>query len=347
MRIEKEINQVFVKAPFIFEKRKKTVEVSHDDVLVRIKSCGICGSDIQRAKNGAIEFTHVGHEIAGTVEAIGENINRFKKGDLVVAENHTLCGVCESCKNGMPAFCKNIKTYYGQEGGMADYILVHNSMLYPYNSLTFEEAVMAEPLTVALDIVKACDIQLNSTVAVFGAGTIGLLILQLVKQMGAKNIMLVDSSLKDPQSSFRLNTGKSLGADKIIGYEDDDFIDFVEDEYPEGFDRVIITSPPATIRGAIKIAKFGGIIGLIGIVYGPDSIVSFDMNEFHFKRLQLRCIHPTPNLYFPLALNLLNNKKVTVDKIITHRIDFENYRDAFDIVQNKKQHAIKIIINMK
>ena len=311
---------------------------------MKIKICGICGTDFHFTKNGAPDYVPLGHEISGIVEETGSNVTRLKPGDKVIAENHTFCGVCESCKNGQPFYCRNMRYYYELEAGLADYIVLHHSMFITYNDLSFEEASIAEPLTVALDLVKAVEIPLNSDVAVFGAGTIGLFICQIVKLLGARSIVLVDSSIKDKQSRFRMETGKKLGVDHIIGFNDPDFYDFINKTYPSGLDRVIITAPPQTINGAIKITKFGAFIGLIGIVFDEKRMVTFDMNEFHFKRLQLRCIHAIPNLYFPLALDLIKNKSIKTDELITHKLKFNDYKKAFEILGDKNQNAIKVLI---
>ena len=97
----KEIKQVFVKSPYIFELRKKTIKkLEENEVLLKIKTIGICGTDVNIAKEGAPDFTPLGHEISGTVEEVGANVTKYRLGDKVVAENHTMCGVCSSCKNG-------------------------------------------------------------------------------------------------------------------------------------------------------------------------------------------------------------------------------------------------------
>ncbi len=339
-----ETRQLFTKSPFNFEIRKKMLQPGLDDVLVKVKACGICGTDYHFAKDGAGDFIPLGHEVSGIVEKVGDNVTRFKPGDNVVAENHTLCGVCEKCKDGLSVHCRNIKTYQGVEAGLADYILLHHTMLNKFTGLNFTEASMAEPLTVALDIVEATDIPLNSSVAIFGAGTIGLLILQVVKLLGASDILLVDKSLDDKSSRYKLELGKKLGASDIAGYDSPDFYDVIKDKYPDGLDRVIITSPPNTLEGAINISKFGGVIGLIGVVFGKDRLVSFDMNEFHFKRLELRCIHAIPNLRFPMALDLIKRKKIDVNSLITHKVNFEDYEQAFNIFKDAQAESVKIVV---
>lgn len=346
MSTTKETRQVFTKSPFNFEVREKKLTAGIDDVLVKVKACGICGTDYHFAKDGAEDFIPLGHEVAGVVEEVGSNVKRFKSGDMVVAENHTLCGVCKYCKDGLPEHCSNMKSYQGFEAGLADYLLVHHSMLNGFTGLSFVEASMAEPLTVALDIVEATDIPLNSSVAIFGAGTIGLMIMQVVKLSGASNILLVDKSMDDPKCRHKLELGKKIGADEIIGYNSPDFLDFIKAKYPNGLDRVIITSPPNTLEGAIAISKFGGIIGLIGVVFGKDRFVSFDMNEFHFKRLELRCIHAIPNLRFPLALDLIKEKKIDVNSLITHQVNFADYKKVFDILNDDKIESVKITVVM-
>lgn len=340
------IRQVYVKSPYIFKIQKKPFKkLEKDEVLIKIKACGLCGTDNYIAKHGAADFIPLGHEIAGLVEEVGQNVENYKPGDKVTAENHTMCGVCSSCKNGYPIYCKNMRIYYEIEAGLADYIVLHHSMLNPFDGLSYNDASLAEPLTVALDLAESTDIPLHSNVAVFGTGAIAFLTVQLVKSMGAKSVILMGSGYNKKRSLFKKSVGEKLGVDFYIDFNDANFSKKVKEKYPEGVDRILITSPPKTFLNAVEIANFGAIIGLVGIVYDEERNVSFDMNEFHFKRLQLRCPNPLPNLMFPLALDMLKSGKIKTKDIITHQFKFDDYKEAFDLFKDPNQEVIKIIVN--
>jgi threonine dehydrogenase-like Zn-dependent dehydrogenase len=339
------IRQVHVKSPYDFKIVEKPFKgLGKDEVLMRIRACGLCGTDNYIAKNGASDWMPLGHEIAGEVIDVGESVERFKPGDKVVAENHTMCGVCSSCKNGLPVYCENMRIYYEIEAGLADYIVLHHTMFNKYDGISYEDASMAEPLTVALDLVQMSDIPLNSDVAVFGTGAISMLAIQCAKLKGARSVILMGSGTDKKRSQFKKDIGEKIGADFYIDFNDPDFDKKMNDRYPDGVDRILITSPPKTFLKAIDIAKIGGIIGLVGIVYDEGRNVTFDMNAFHFKRLQLRCPNCLPNLMFPMALDMLKTGLIKTKEIITHQFKFEDYLKGFDLLRDPNQQVVKIII---
>lgn len=159
-REEKGIHKMkvmYVKAPYNFELREiERPRPGPDEVLIRIEACGVCGTDFHVAGRLAEEWMPIGHEFAGKVAEVGTNVRDYKVGEKVVAQNATYCGVCEDCMNGHPEHCEQIFTMNDQPA-YAEYICMHKDSLYPFDGLDFSQATLAEPLTVALDLVEAAE----------------------------------------------------------------------------------------------------------------------------------------------------------------------------------------------
>ena len=331
---------VYVKVPFQVQIRDEPIrEPGPNEVLVRVRACGVCGTDLHVARKTAKDWRPIGHEIAGTVAEIGPGVTRFKPGDSVLVENCTFCGVCENCKNGRIDLCSSWFTM-GSQPGVAEYVVMRENSLYMFEDLPFVHTAIIEPLTVALDVTEVANIPLNSIVCVMGPGPIGLMAVKAAKLHGAKTIVLVGNS----HSTARLAAGKELGADDIVLADKCDVAACINDRYPNGVDRVIVTSPPKTLRDAVKIAGFGSIIAFVGIDYGGEENVTFDVNEIHFKRLQIRASHAVPNTRFPLALDLLRRKVIDPAKIVTHVFPLDRTEEALRTTDQNKAEVVKTVI---
>ena len=331
----------YVKVPFEVEIRDIPVpEIGPDEVLVRTLACGICGTDLHFARQLAREHAMpLGHEFAGVIEQVGKNVSDWQPGQAVIVENHTACGVCPACKNGQPVRCTNLYVVM-QEPCLAEFVRAHRRSLHDAAGLEPGEAALAEPLTVAMDVAGAVGIELGDQVAVFGPGTIGLMAVVLARRLGAGHVFLVGRV----HSSKRLELGRQLGADRVVVVDRETLEDVVFSQAPSGLDRVIITSPPATIPAAIGLMRFGGVIAYNGIDFDRGEI-SFDANEFHFKRLQLRATHSIPNLGFPTAIELIRSGVIHAKDFITHRFAFQDLPQALQVAENDKANVIKVMID--
>ena len=135
-----------------------------------------------------------------------------------------------------------------------------------------------------------------------------------------------------------------MGADVVLGAAEDDIVAEILAAVPDGVDRVLVTSPPRTLVQAFEISCFGGIVGLIGIEFGEGANLTFDVNDFHFKKLQLRASHAIPNHYFPIALDLLARGVVYPDRVVSHILPLDEYGRAFDMLRNPNEAVSKIVL---
>ena len=342
----KTMRSLWGKAPFQFELRELPVpDPASDEVLVRVTACGICGTDLHFLRHNA-EWTPLGHEVVGVIAATGARVERWREGDTVIVENHTACGVCAPCKNGRSLYCQNLTSYMEDRAGFADYLRVRQDMVQSYDAqaLTPQQAALAEPLTVALDLLQRADPDLNDEVVVFGPGPIGLMVTRLAKLRGARRVFLVGSTRSTPRGQYRLQLGLQMGADVVLSQAEDDVVAAIKGAVPQGVQRVLVTAPPRTLPLAFEIACFGGIIGLIGIEFGAGAAVTFDVNAFHFKKLQLRASHAIPNHYFPIALDLLARRAIDADVLRSHTFPLDDFEKAFRTLADSQQATAKVVL---
>ncbi len=331
-------------APLQFEMRDIPVpEPRAGEVLVRVQSCGICGTDLHFIRAMNRDWTPLGHELAGVVERAGEGVKNFRAGDSVIVENNTGCGACEACKNGESRYCRNIWTFMNDQAGFGDYVCVPEVSAQKFHDLTPRQAALAEPLTVAIDVALRADIPLNSEVAVWGSGPIGIMACRIAKLRGARRVFLVGSPRANARNRFRFELARELGADETLeGGED--AAAALKRLTGDGVDRAIVTAPPPAIPDAIRACRFGGIVALIGLEEHSGQTIQLDINAFHFQKLQLRASHAIPNHYFPMALDLLARRVVDPDRLVTHSFPLNEYRKAFEVAGSSRESVGKVTI---
>lgn len=330
-----------VKSPFQF--RVKEVEIPHPNdtqVLIQVKACGVCGTDMHIAKSQAEDWESFGHEISGVVVEVGKHVTTCKKGDKVVVESGSFCHTCDICRNGRVDLCtEGFHTPELEIQGYAEYMVLPQQCVVPFDGIDFAQATIVEPLGVALDLFYTTDVQLNDDVAVIGLGPIGLMALRLAKLAGARNIYAIQRSRR---SQARIELAKEFGATEVIFTDETPL-----SEYPfprGGVEKVMVTASPSTLSDAFHIATVGGIIGYIGIDYGPGGMVTFDGNEFHFKKLQLRSSYAAPALWFPRCLELMKSKAVDPYKMVTHTFHMDEFETYMDKMRNNSADVIKMVM---
>ena len=194
--------------------------VGRRDVLINVKACGVCGTDVHiyEGDKGAADVTPptiLGHEFAGVVEAVGSDVAGFKPGDRVCIDPNHPCGCCEPCRDGINHYCEHM-TGYGTtvNGGFAEYCSVDMQQVYKLGDHTsFEQGAMTEPVACCLHGIDMCNIKPGSTVVVIGGGMIGLLMMQLAKNAGATKVVLLEPV--EGKREVALKLGADLAIDSI------------------------------------------------------------------------------------------------------------------------------------
>lgn len=332
------MKQAFLKAPFQVEIRDTALpRLGDDEALISVKACGVCGSDINMAQT-AREFSPFGHEFSGVVEQVGSSVQNIAPGDRVTVESSSFCGNCAMCRNGHPELCTQRYIFAPAYNGFSEYVAAKAGALVKFEGISFEEAAIVEPMGVAMDMVNVADIQLNDTVVVYGAGPIALLAVRLSKLKGAGKVTVLAHS----HSRTRIALAARYGADEVI------FTDQVDPKAAlkgQLVQRVLVTTPPATLQDAAAFASFGAVISVIGMAKTrEESLCTLDINRMHFKRLQLRFSFAAPALFFPLCIDMIRRGLVDVKPLISHRFALEQMQEAMAVCRDDKEHTVKVMM---
>ena len=307
------------------------------EILLRIDACGICGSDRTTAIDGRADYLPFGHEIAGTILEAGGAAEWLNPGQPVVLDSSTACGHCAMCKDARQEECLSLESFFHRPYlGFGEQMISPAISAVPYDRISAEQACLAEPLGVALDMAALAEIHVGSHVVVSGLGTIGLMALRLAKLAGAERIYAVGTS----RGSRKAEVALSFGADEFIAVDKTPL-----DNYPfaQPPDRFLVCSPPRSIPAMFKAAAKAAIISFVGIRYGEGANITFDLNEFHFKKLQLRASYAAPAMRTPEAVRLLSGGGVDGGALVTHVFELGDIAEAVRVAVDDPD-AIKVVV---
>jgi len=318
-------------------------KVGAGEVLVKVGAATTCGTDLKIFQRGYVEKiitlpTIFGHEWAGEVAEVGEGLDWPLKGMRVRAGNSAPCLHCSMCQRGKYNLCENMIWLWG---AYAEYIKVPARMVLVNmqeipQGVSFEEAAITEPLACVLHGAEEAKVKLGDTVAIIGAGPIGLLHLLVAKKMGAEKVIMID--LVDE----RLDFAKKLGADATINPGREDTVERVK-QLTGGYGVDVAIEAiglPATWEQAMRLTKKGGaVLEFGGCPPGTEIRVNAEM--LHYGELTvLGAFHTTP-LHFRKALNLIASRTVDVRPLITRKMKLEEIGKAFEVLSTSK-NEIKI-----
>jgi L-iditol 2-dehydrogenase len=321
------------------------------EVLLKVEVASICGTDVKvlhRKLLGQPEGEFImGHEYAGTVAALGPEVDEFRVGDRVAVEVHKGCERCENCIKGWYTSCLN----YGNlakghrakgltcDGGFAEYAVNHINTLYRLpDSLTFEQACM---VTTAASPLWAIDLMggqvAGETVLVLGPGPIGLMAVQLCKALGALRVIL--SGTRDE----RLEIGRRLGADFAINVRREKLSARVSEiTGGKGADSVLECAGGASsMQDALENVRRGGRIGVVAWYAGP---VEMDMNLAVRSNVRIYAARGEGGMNCGRSLALMSAGKLAADPLISHHFKLDQIHDAFDTYVNRVGNALKVAI---
>jgi len=306
------------------------------EVVIRVDACAICGTDLHAAEAGAKDWQAFGHEVAGTIEAVGEGASHLSEGQRVVLETSSFCGTCALCRNGQTDRCNKAPQFWGRPAmGFSDRMLVPSQCVVPYEGLTADVACMTEPAGVAYDMVKTAGISLGESVAIVGPGPIGLMAIPIALRSGATNLVCIGRS----GNRRRLDIADRWGAQPVVA---DEALNQRSD-LTKKFDHVLCTAPVQFLGDCLSLLAYGGRLTYIGIGVGSGEI-RFDANDFHYRKLQLRSSFASPAMYFPIALQLMTSGVLPAAELISHRFGLDRISDAMELLQHRKSETVKVVI---
>lgn len=302
-------------------------KVGSEDILIQVKACGICGTDVHiyEGDKGAAEVTPptiLGHEFSGVIAEVGSNVTKYKVGDRVCIDPNCYCGKCDFCRNGIAHYCTDMIGYGTTvNGGFAEYCSVNQRQVYKLgDNTTFEQGAMTEPVACCLHGMDMCNIHPGSNVVVIGGGMIGLLMLQLSKLAGAARVALLE-----PVESKRV-VAKKLGADILI----DPINENVEEELKKAGMTWVNTviecvGKTATIQQAIDIVGNKGTVMMFGLTK-PDDTIAVKPFQIFQKEIELKSSFINPYTQ-KRALDLIDSGRLDVSSMVYAVESLENLAD--------------------
>ncbi len=294
-----------------------------DWVRIRVHRVGICGTDKAFYKGSYKPFKLPiipGHEIAGAVDMVGENVSRDLIGHRVTTEINVNCGRCWYCRHGMPTHCPYRETIgISRDGGMAEYVLTRKDLLHIVDDLDFKEIAFIEPLAAVVEASLMHPIKPLQRIAVLGIGTIGLLSIGYLRLFNPEYIVAV-SRPGSPKARYAY----MMGADEVLDYEG--ALEYARRHTPEGqgYDIVVeATGNPKGLDMAVNLARPRGVV-LAKSTHGAP--VSFNYTLTVVKEVQISTSRCGP---FEEAIHILRRKLIPVDKLVTAEYSLEEGVEAF------------------
>jgi len=346
-----------MKAAFYLEPEKIEVReakkpICHQgEILLKVSYCAICGTDVRTYLHGhkKVHPPHIiGHEIAGEIAEIGKGVKGCRVGERVTVVTSVGCGRCRWCRKGLYNLCPEGKAIgYFYPGGFAEYLLMpkkgvlQNLILKIPKNVELLEASIIEPLSCCLHGQSYLNIKKNDSVAIFGAGPIGMMHLELAKEKGASKTFLIDISeekLKFARKYFSadrfINGDKENPAEKILSFTKNNGVD------------VVIVAAPAKVaqQQALKIAGKKARVSFFGGLPGNDSIIAFDSNFLHYNEISVFGSFASNRVEYVQALNLIASGKIKAKNFITHQLPLERIEEGFGLLRKGK--ALKVVLKI-
>ena len=335
--------QVFYSSHHIKYEDIPVPTITDDELLVKVKICGLCGTDIYKIQQESVQSGSVlGHEVVGTIEKQGGNVRNFKVGERVFVSHHTPCFSCKYCKQGTFSLCELFKSTNIQPGGFAEFIkvskdLVKNNVLSLPDSLSDEDAVLIEPFACAWRNIKRIQISSDDVVTIIGAGPSGIMHLILLKTIGVEKIRLVDVV------DSRLEFAKELGAEDTLNIRFEK-IDKFKPARPDvtsgqvgGDSDIVIVSAgnKEAVEEALDMVRVGGKLSIFAQV-PDDTRVQLDPNLIYHETLIFGTYSSTPIEQKEIFDMFVNGKLKDATSIISHRLSLKDFQKGLKLAVEAK-----------
>lgn len=328
-------------------------QIGPSDVLIKVRFCGICGSDLHSFTSGMFVDPGqiMGHEFSGEIAEVGESVLDLRRGDRVTGFSAGVCGECASCERGEAILCAELfknSTGYGLAGAFAEYVKIERAVVGESvhkldDTINNIQGAMVEPIAVGVSAVTQAKVKPNDKVVVLGAGMIGNACLQAAKAVGASEVIVVEVS------DTRLRLAKDCGADDVFDARTGDALRWVMDKFGEapyhfqigGNADVVLEAAghPTTIKQAFEMVRPGGTICFVGL---PEGEVPIDTTKI---------VHKMPQIVgslggdFVAAIDAINAGKIRPEPLVTHRFALGDIATAFQQQLNADE-TVKVMIEV-
>ncbi len=317
-------------------------EIGTGEILIKTIASGVCGSDTMEWYRVPKAPIVLGHEIAGEVVKVSDEVTKFKTGDRVIATHHVPCNTCYHCLRGNHSACSTLRSTHFDPGGFSEYIRipainVDRGVLKLPNNVSYEEGSFVEPLGCVIRGQRLAGFEIGSSVLVIGCGMTGLLHLQYARAQGAGKIFAIDIT------NFKLETAKKFGADYTINASDDVLQKIKEINKDRLIDFIIVSTGAITaIEQALGLVELGGTL-LYFAPTDPDFNLSINFNDLWWRGIKIISSYAAAQNDLALALELISSSRINVEDMITHRLGLEETQKGFELVENSID-SLKVII---
>jgi L-iditol 2-dehydrogenase len=337
-------------------KRRVVVEdvpvprIAAGEVLIRVAACGICGTDLKKIEHGFVAAPQIfGHEVSGTVVAVGAGVTQWKLGDRVMSFHHIPCGTCFYCDRRLYSQCdvyKKVGLTAGFDpngGGFAQYVrampwVAQLGMVAIPNEISFEEATFIEPVNTCIKAVEKARVSAEETVLVMGQGPIGLLLTMLSKLAGA---FVIGSDPMPERRAKSLSLGADLALDPREGLIADEIRSRTEGR---GADAVLVAVPlPAALTDALAIARPGGRILLFAQNH-PEMRIEFPAAAVGVAEKEILGSYSAAVDRQEEAARLIFSRQLPVRQLVSHRFSLEDMNRALELAAHPVGDSLKVVI---
>ena len=324
-------------------------EINDDEVLVKVDSCAICGTDIRTYRYGhaKVQYPRItGHEFSGTIAEVGKNVKGYKEGSRVMVVPGISCNECDFCQHGFQNLCENrVIIGFNFDGGFAEYVKIPaiavkkgNIKVLP-DKLSTKEACLVEPFAAVYNGQSLLDISIGTTVAIIGGGPIGIMHAIQARYRGASTIALFN------RSEGRCKIARGFDIDYVVNSGENDMIEKSKEiTKGKGFDVVIVSCVSGEAQAqALEMAKRGGKVSYFAGLPRGKSTVPIDTNLIHYKQLGVFGANGSGPNQYEAVIGFLGSGVVDLSKIITAELPLERILEGFE--NSKSGSGLKTIIH--
>jgi L-iditol 2-dehydrogenase len=320
-----------------------------DEIVVRMKVCGLCGSDLEKTTSSyGMGSTRLGHEAVGEITTIGEKVRGFEARERVFIHHHVPCYSCYYCLRGAQTMCDTYQLNNIEPCGLSEEFVVstlhlqRGGVLRLPDEVSDEEASMIEPLACCIRALNKCKIRSGDDIVILGAGPVGMTNALLARNAGAGRVILIDPN------QFRLDFGRKMGFEVMNPVGDKErILNIKRDLSGRGADLAIVaTGNHRAFIPSLEIVRKGGTVLIFGVP-AKSSLIKLNLSFLYTNEISVVPSYAATEIETNQALNLMAERRVNFGDLITHRFELENSMSAFRCAHDARDVMKVVITNQK